>query len=113
MTPDPESRLFDFAASNRIATNEEEEIVTELHAALGNSSVPLRLRRPPTVVPKPNWHRYMYAAVTVALVIAVATAGILVVREQAITPSPTEIPEVVLGLASPDQDESEIGRAHV
>ena len=106
MTSDPESTLFDFAASNRVPTNEEEEIVTELHAALGTTSVPLRLRRPPTPAPAPQCRRYMYAAMTFALVIAVASAGILALRDQAGTPPPTEVPEVVLGLASPDSDES-------
>ncbi len=99
MTSDPESTLFDFAASNRVPTNEEERTVTELHAALGTSGVPLRLRRPPVIAPTPRWRKYMYAALTAALVIAVATAGFFAIQQQSTTPSPTEVPEVVLGLA--------------
>ena len=99
MTSDPESTLFDFAASNRPATNEEEKTVTELHAALGTTGVPLRLRRPPVITPKPRWRNSISAAITAVLVIAVATAGFFAIQQQTSTPSPTEVPEVVLGLA--------------
>ena len=99
MTSDPESSLFEFAASNRIATNEEEEIVTQLHTALGTSGVPLKLRRPPTMTPAPKWRSYTHVFIAAGLIIALATAGLFAIDHQSGTPSPTEVPEVVLGLA--------------
>lgn len=105
MTSDPESTLFDFAASNRPATNEEEKIVTELHAALGTTGVPLRLRRPP-VAPRFTrgerpWRSYFYVAATIALALAITLGGFFTTRQDS-SPTPTEVPEVVLGLAGQD-----------
>lgn len=101
MTSDPESSLFDFAASNRAATNEEEKTVTDIHAALGTTGVPLRLRRPPVLTTAPPWRNYMYAAATIALALAIAFGGYFTTRQDS-PPSPTDVPEVVLGLAGQD-----------
>lgn len=103
MTHDPESTLFDFAASNRAATNEEEELMTELHAALGMSKVPIRLMRPPIVKQAPDWRKYFYMAVAALLVIAIIGSSIsLLAPDQNDQDHVASVPPVVLGLASPD-----------
>lgn len=103
MTSDPEASLFEFAASNRTPTTEEEQTVTDIHAALGINAVPLRLRRPP-VAPrsargKSNFRQYLFAMAAVLLAFTIATGSFIALQPER-GGTPTEVPTVVLGLIS-------------
>lgn len=100
MTNDPASRLFDFAGSNRHAETEDEQMVAELHAALGIENAPWRLRRPPVARRSKSWWRYFPPAAAALLVIALLGASF-----SAIGPNDenrfASVPPVVLGVQSP------------
>lgn len=99
MTSDPESDLFDFAGSNRNPTTEDEQMVTQIHEALGLEQVPLRLRRAPAAKASRSWQQFLPAAAAVILVIALLGAGF-----STIVPGDegdgdfASVPPVVLGL---------------
>ena len=99
MTTDRESRLFEFANSKRPPTDEEEQIVTDMHAALGMSRVPIRLMHPPAVKTAPRWNRYVLAVAALMMVFALGRASFMALQSD---PGgvPTDVPPVVLGLAS-------------
>lgn len=104
MTSDPESRLFDFAGSNRNPETEDEHMVTELHAALGFDNVPLRLRKPPVAQPTRSWRHYFPAAAAVVLVIALLGASFsTLLPDRDDGDHFASVPPVVLGVASPDK----------
>lgn len=103
MSTDPESTLFDFAAANRLPTNTEEDIVNELHLALGSTGVPLRLRQMPTPAPAKPWQRFGSIAAALALMLALAVGGFVTTQQRGETP-PADIPPVVLGLAGQTPD---------
>ncbi len=99
MTTDRESRLFEFANSKRPPTDEEEQIVTDMHAALGMNQVPIRLMHPPAVKTAPRWNRYVLAVAALLMVFALGRASFMALQSD---PGgvPTDVPPVVLGLAS-------------
>lgn len=105
MTSDPESSLFDFAASNRVPITEDEHMLTEVHTTLGTTKVPLRLIRPPVVAAASEWRRYLNLAVAALLVIAVAGASVsLLNHELNEGPNTNQLasaPPIVPGIASP------------
>ncbi|MCO5217620.1 MAG: hypothetical protein M9909_02095 [Thermomicrobiales bacterium] len=104
MTDTESSSLFEYALSDRSPVNEDEEILMELHTALGISRPPATLLRFPTAKRQPDWQRYLYAAVAAALIVAMIGASF---RYLTTDPGPggddvASVPPVVLGLASPE-----------
>lgn len=102
MTSNPESQLFDFAGSKRKPETEDEKMVTDIHAALGFDTVPLRLRKPPAVQPSRSWGQYFPVAAAVLLVISLLGASFSTLAPDGKDGDQfASVPPVVLGVASP------------
>lgn len=98
MSDDRAARLFERANGTQPPTNEEETIMSELHAALGFASVPTRLRSFSPPARRRQIPMWLYAAAAVVIGV-LGVAGYLALDPASGVPT-RDAPTVVMGLAS-------------